>query len=137
MSSSSASGSSLTSSSWNLYIFQDAGLDPDPEYMGTYPNIDEAIEAVKKDFQVAHETCPDDCVDVSTVPTNVEYDCKYINDEVGAFFKIPEDIHRRNLIHIAAIYATSRVNYYARRDGTDSDDDENGVIIEKKGDDEE
>lgn len=100
---------------WYLYLFQNTGLDPEQEFMMETADLNEAVERVRKDFQAAHETCPDECVSLESVPTGVEYDEKYRDDAKGAFFKLPADPEAHDVINIAAIYSSCAIEYYVAK----------------------
>lgn len=97
---------------WNLYIYSDAGLDNEPEFMAEVTDLKEAVKAVVEDFRIAHKECPNECVDPASVPTDIPYDKKYADDAKGAFFILPDKPEDHAVINIAAIYATCSIEYY-------------------------
>jgi hypothetical protein len=102
---------------WHLYIFQTPTIDCEPELMMKTTSLASAVEQVRADLAAAHESCPDDCCPLESIPTNVNYDKKYVDDENGAFFKLPDDPDAHDTIHIAAICAGCPIEYYVCKKG--------------------
>lgn len=112
-------------SKWNLYVFNDCGLDSEPEFIRGVESIDEAVKYCKWNAEEAHRLCPNECCSYDEYIQGVNYEDRYKYKNI--FFKIPDDMDNRGVINISWCNDGETEFYIEKIDnigGDDSNDEE-------------
>jgi hypothetical protein len=92
---------------WILYY--ESGCGGEPDIIGEYKTIDECVQRTIKDFEYAHEECPEECISPKSIPTDIVYRKWSVHDH--SFFRI--DYELMNSLGYVPIAKSDDNVYYA------------------------